>query len=151
MHKSIPNPEMTMRSTLILLTPLLLLTGCVNDSASFLIDGSDHALTVSVTQDVFWSKQVGLRVVASHLPDCQRQFDLGKTPLADLNVELFSTGEETYLLRSGDDMWQLDTRSCRQLPEPSDNVQAQPVGIFHMDKKQQLIFEPAEGSAAATQ
>jgi hypothetical protein len=104
---------------------------------------------VIVTQDYFWSKQVGLRVIASRLPDCQRQFDLGKTPLADLNVELFSTGEDTFLLRSGDEMWQLETRTCSQLPEPSDNVQAQPIGVFHMDAKKKLVFEPAEGSVAA--
>jgi hypothetical protein len=149
MHRSIANPEMTMRSTLLLLTPLLLLAGCVNESASYTIDGNDHALTVVVTQDYFWSKQVGLRVIASRLPDCQRQFDLGKTPLADLNVELFSTGDETFLLRAGDEMWQLETRTCSKLPEPSDNVQAQPIGVFHMDAKKKLVFEPAEGSVAA--
>ena len=150
MHRSISNPEMTMRSPLLLLTPLLLLAGCVNESASYTIDSNDHALTVVVTQDYFWSKQAGLRVIASRLPDCQRQFDLGKTPLADLNVELFSTGDDTFLLRAGDAMWQLETRTCSQLPEPSDNVQAQPIGVFHMDAKQKLVFEPAEGSVAAT-
>ncbi len=148
MHQSIANPETTMRSTLLLLTPLLLLAGCVNESASYTIDSNDHALTVVVTQDYFWSKQVALRVVASRLPDCQRQFDLGKTPLADLNVELFSTGEESFLLRAGDEMWQVDTRDCKQLPQPSDNVQAQPVGVFHMDTKKKFVFEPAEGSVA---
>jgi hypothetical protein len=92
-----------------------------------------------------------LRLIASRLPECQRQFDLGKTPLVDLNVELFSTGDETFLLRSGDDMWQVETRDCRQLPEPSDNVQAQPIGVFHMDAKKRLVFEPAEGSVATAQ
>jgi hypothetical protein len=150
MHRSISNPEMTMRSPLLLLTPLLLLAGCVNESASYTIDSNDHALTVVVTQDYFWSKQAGLRVIASRLPDCQRQFDLGKTPLADLNVELFSTGDDTFVLRAGDAMWQLETRTCSQLPEPSDNVQAQPIGVFHMDAKKKLVFEPAEGSVAAT-
>jgi hypothetical protein len=149
MHQSIANPEMTMRSTLFLLMPLLLLAGCVNESASYTIDGSDHALTVVVTQDYFWSKQVGLRVIASRLPDCQRQLDLGKTPLANLNVELFSTGDESFLLRSGDEMWQVETSDCKQLPEPSDNVQAQPIGVFHMDAKKKLVFEPAEGAVAA--
>jgi hypothetical protein len=149
MHQSIVNPEMTMRSTLFLLMPLLLLAGCVNESASYTIDGSDHALTVVVTQDYFWSKQVGLRLIASRLPDCQRQFDLGKTPLANLNVELFSTGDESFLLRSGDEMWQVETSDCKQLPEPSDNVQAQPIGVFHMDAKKKLVFEPAEGAVAA--
>jgi hypothetical protein len=43
-----------MRSTLLLLTPLLVLTGCVNESASYEIDSNDHALTVLVMQDYFW-------------------------------------------------------------------------------------------------
>jgi hypothetical protein len=140
-----------MRSSLLLLTPLLVLTGCVNESASYQIDSNDHALTVIVTQDYFWSKQVGLRVIASRLPDCQRQFDLGKTPLADLNVELFSTGPETFLLRSGEEMWQVETQNCTQLGEPAADVQAQPIGVFHLDARKRLVFERAEGAVAASQ
>lgn len=140
-----------MRSPLLLLTPLLLLAGCVNESASYAIDSSDHALTVIVTQDYFWSKQAHLAVVASRLPDCQRQFDLGKTPLADLNVELFSTGDESFLLRAGDAMWQVETQGCTELPPPSANVQAQPIGVFHLDAKKKLVFERADGAVAAAQ
>lgn len=137
-----------MRSSLLLLTPLLLLTGCVNESASYQIDSNDHALTVVVTQDYFWSKRARLQVIASHMPDCQRQFDLGKTPLADLNIELFSTGDETFLLRAGDEMWQVETQNCTQLGEPSADVQAQPIGVFHLDAKKRLVFERAEGAAS---
>ncbi len=139
---------MTKRAPYLLLP--LLLAGCVNESASYLIDGSDHSLTVLVTQDYFWSKQAGLRLVASRLPDCQRQFDLGKTSTADLNVELFSTGDNSYLLRSGDDMWQVETGGCTQLPAPGENVQAQPIGVFHLDGRKKLVFERAEGSAASS-
>jgi hypothetical protein len=149
MHTGIANPGSTMRFSLLLLTPLILLTGCVNESASYVIDTSDHAVTVIVTQDYFWSKRGVLRVIASHLPDCQRQFDLGKTPLADLNVELFSTGTESYLLRAGEAMWQLDTQNCARLPQPSDNVEAQPVGVFHFDANKRLVFDKAEGTVAA--
>jgi len=137
-----------MRSSLLLLTPLLLLTGCVNESASYQIDSKDHALTVVVTQDYFWSKAARLQVIASHMPDCQRQFDLGKTPLADLNIELFSTGDETFLLRAGDEMWQVETQNCTQLGEPAADVQAQPIGVFHLDAKKRLVFERAEGAAS---
>ena len=140
-----------MRSPLLLLTPLLLLAGCVNESASYAIDSSDHALTVIVTQDYFWSKQANLAVVATRLPDCQRQFDLGKAPLTDLNVELFSTGDESFLLRSGDDMWQVETQGCTELPPPSANVQAQPIGVFHLDSKKKLVFERADGAVATSQ
>jgi hypothetical protein len=136
------------RRPLLLLLPLLL-AGCVNESASYIIDNNDHSLTVFVTQDYFWSKQAGLRLVASRLPDCQRQFDLGKTSTADFNVELFSTGENTFLLRSGDEMWQVETGSCTQLPPPSGDVQAQPIGVFHLDGKKKLVFERAEGAASS--
>ena len=138
--------DMTKRPYLLLLP--LLLAGCVNETASYAIDGSDHALTVIVTQDYFWSKQAGLRLIASRLPDCQRQFDLGTTPMADLNIELFSTGDDSFLLRSGDEMWQVDTQSCTRLPSPSDNVQAQPIGVFHLDGSKKLVFERAEGAVA---
>jgi hypothetical protein len=146
---------MTMRSSPLLLTPLLLtpllLAGCVNQSASYAIDSNDHALTVIVIQDYFWNKQARLSLVASRLPDCQRQFDLGKTPLADLTVELFSTGDESFLLRAGGTMWQVETQTCTELPPPSANVQAQPIGVFHMDANRKLVFERAEGAVASAQ
>jgi hypothetical protein len=132
-----------------LLLPLLL-AGCVNESASYAI-GNDHALTVLVTQDYFWSKQADVRLVASRLPDCQRQFDLGKVPVSDLNVELFSTGENSYLLRSGEAMWQVETEGCTRMAAPADNVQAQPIGVFHLDASKNLVFERAEAAAAGTQ
>jgi hypothetical protein len=131
-----------------LLFPLLL-AGCVNESASYAIGGNDHALTVLVTQDYFWSKQADVRLVAARLPECQRQFDLGSAPVADLNVELFSTGENTFLLRSGDTMWQVETGGCTQLPPPSENVQAQPIGVFHLDGSKNLVFERADGASAS--
>jgi hypothetical protein len=131
-----------------LLLPLLL-AGCVNESASHAIGGNDHALTVLVTQDYFWSKQADVRLVAARLPECQRQFDLGRAPVADLNVELFSTGENTFLLRSGDAMWQVETEGCTQLPPPSENVQAQPIGVFHLDGSKNLVFERADGATAS--
>jgi hypothetical protein len=134
--------------TPLLLTPLLL-AGCVNESASYTMDGKDHGLTLIVTQDYFWSKAADVRVIASRLPDCQRQVDLGKTPLADLNVELFSTGEETFLLRAGEAMWQVETGGCSQLGAPNGDVQAQPIGVFHFDGNKKLVFEPVEGPVAA--
>jgi hypothetical protein len=141
---------MTKRSLSILLIPLLL-AGCINESASYAIKGNDQTLTVIVTQDYFWNKQAGVRLIASRLPDCQRQFDLGKVPLADLNVELFSTGDDAFLLRSGDAMWQVETRGCTLLPPPSANVQAQPIGVFHLDGARKLVFDRAEGATASAQ
>jgi hypothetical protein len=135
----------------LILLPALLLAGCINESASYAIDGNEHVLTVTVTQDYFWSKQADVRLIASRLPDCQRQFDLGKVPMADLNIEVFSTGEQTFLLRAGEEMWQVETQGCTRLPAPADNVQAQPIGVFHLDGSKKLVFERAEGAVAASQ
>lgn len=153
MRSSIGNQDSPMRtlqprSTLLPLLAPLLLAGCVNESASYTMDGNDHGLTLVVTQDYFWTRQADVRVIASRLPDCQRQFDLGKAPLADLNVELFSTGEEKFLLRSGEEMWQVETQGCTRMPAPSGDVQAQPIGVFHLDANKKLVFDPAEGAVA---
>jgi hypothetical protein len=139
-------------SLLTVLLPAMLLAGCVNDTASYMIDNNrDHAVIVMVSQKYFWSKQADLRVLASRLPECQRSFEFGKVALDDLNIELFSTGEESFLLRAGEDMWQIETGGCTQLGEPAADVQAQPIGVFHMNEKKNLVFEKAEGSAGAAQ
>jgi hypothetical protein len=153
----LPRPPLKIRlqSRLRMLLPVLLpallpalLAGCVNDSASYAIGNDrDHAIIVTVKQDYFWSKQATLEVLAARLPDCQRRFEFGKASLADLNIELFSTGDATFLLRSGDEMWQIETNNCSELPPPSDDVQAQPIGVFHLDDGKRLVFEKAEGAA----
>lgn len=137
-----------MRKPFFLLTPLLaaaLLTGCVNGSASYQIEGNEHALTLRVVQDYFWSKRAALRLVAARLPDCQRQMDLGEVSLSGLEIELFASAPDVYTLRSGEDVWQVDTRSCTELEAPAaDAVTGQALGSFHLDEHDKLVFAPAE-------
>jgi hypothetical protein len=136
-----------MRKRLILLTPLLL-AGCVNESASYYIDGNEHALSVRAEQERFWSKQVTLRLVAARLPECQRQLVLGKVPLADLDVELFAAGENVYTLRAGDQVWQVETQGCTRLPAPAQAALGQPLGAFRLDQSgKKLVFEKAVATA----
>jgi hypothetical protein len=148
MHKGITQ-GIHMRKALILLAPLLL-AGCVNESASFYIDGNEHALTVRAEQERFWSKQVTLRLVAARLPDCQRQLVLGKVPLSDLDVELFASGENVYTLRAGEQIWQVDTGSCSQLPTPA-QAMGTPIGEFRLDGHKKLVFEKATVANTAAQ
>ena len=141
-----------MRKPFFLLAPLfapLLLAGCVNDSASYQIDGNEHALTVRLVQDYFWSKNASLRLTAARLPDCQRQMDLGQVPLSGLEIEVFASGPNVYTLRSGEDVWQVNTQSCIELEAPEANaVTGQALGSFHLDEHDKLVFEapaaPAE-------
>lgn len=137
-----------MRTTLILLAPLLL-AGCVDQSASYAIDGNDHALIVRAEQQRFWSDEVSLHVIASRLPDCQRQLALGSVPLADLDLELFADGDDVYTLRAGERQWQVETRGCTELAAPAQAASARPLGAFRLDGSKKLVFEAAAATAAA--
>ena len=139
-----------MRHRFFLLAPILaplLLGGCVNDSASYRIDSNDHALTLRVVQDYFWSKEGALKLTAARLPDCQRMIDLGQVALSGLEIELFASAPDVYTLRSGEDTWQVDTGACTELAAPEANaVTGQPLGVFHLDEHKKLVFEAVEAA-----
>ena len=126
---------------LLLLAPLLL-AGCVDDSATYYIDGNEHALTVRAVQNWFWKKDVTLELVAARMPDCQRRIALGELPIGELELELFASGGNEYTLRAGDQAWRVETQNCSELEAP-EQVTGQPLGVFHLDDKEKLIFEPA--------
>ncbi|MCC2954705.1 hypothetical protein LK542_03630 [Massilia sp. IC2-477] len=131
-----------------LLAPLLL-AGCVNDTASYQIEGKDHSLTLRVVQEYFWSKNASMRLTATRMPDCMRQMELGEVSLSGLEVELFASGPNVYTLRAGEDVWQVDAQACTELEAPEANaVTGQALGSFHIDEHDKLVFEAA-GSAAA--
>ena len=77
---------------ILFLAPLLL-AGCVDDSATYYIDGNQHALTVRAMQEHFWNKDITLDLIATRMPDCQRRIPLGQLPMSDIEIELFGSGE----------------------------------------------------------
>jgi hypothetical protein len=129
-----------------LLAPLLaplLLAGCVDDSATYYIDGNQHALSVRAMQEHFWNKDITLDLIATRLPDCQRRIALGKLPLPDVEIELFASGENVYTLRAGEQAWRVETESCSEMEAP-EQVTGEPLGVFHLDENKKLVFEKAE-------
>lgn len=132
---------------LLLLAPLLL-AGCVDDAATYYIDGNEHALTVRAVQTAFWKKDVTLELVAARMPDCQRRIPLGELPISQLELELFASGENEYTLRAGEQAWRVETANCNALEAPA-QVTGRPLGVFHLDDKQKLIFEPAVADTPA--
>ena len=128
-----------------LLAPLLaplLLAGCVDSSATYYIDGNQHALSVRATQAYFWNKDVTIDLLAIRMPDCQRRIALGKLPVSSLELELFASGENEYTLRAGDQAWRVETQGCSEMEAP-EQVTGQPLGLFHLDDDKKLIFEAA--------
>jgi hypothetical protein len=127
---------------LLLLAPLLL-AGCVDDSASYYIDGKQHVLTVRAMQEYFWKKEITLDLLASRMPDCQRRIPLGKLPMPDVEIELFASGENVYTLRAGEQTWRVETEGCSEMDAP-EQVTGEPLGVFHLDENKKLVFEKAE-------
>ncbi len=129
-----------MRKALLLLTPLLL-ASCVDESASYYIDGTEHTLSVRATQQYFWDDTVQIKLVLARLPECQRQFTLAKVPLAEADIELFAAGENIFTLRAGSQVWQVETTACTQLGEPPANGYGLPVGVFHLNEEKKFVFD----------
>jgi hypothetical protein len=124
-----------------LLAPLLL-AGCVDGSATYYIDGNQHALSVRATQAYFWNKDVTIDLIATRMPDCQRRIALGELPVSRLELELFASGENEYTLRAGEQAWRVETQGCSQMEAP-EQVTGQPLGLFHLDNDKKFIFEAA--------
>ncbi|UGQ46618.1 hypothetical protein [Massilia endophytica] len=137
----------TMRALLIFLSPLLL-AGCYNDSATFYADSTqEHTLTVRRQQDYFWSEQGRYTLMATRLPDCQRQIPLGEMPLEESKFELFAAGDNHWSLRSGSRVWQVETNGCSLTGEGGEAA-GQPVGVFHAERDH-MQFEASAAPAPA--
>lgn len=148
------------RGIYLLLPWVALLAGCVDDAASYLIDGKDHALTIIREQPYFWKKTVTLDVVAARLPDCQRRHKITTAPL-NSQIELWQAGPETYLLQVGDKVFLSETQTCegfRRLDGPPPGGMGTKLGVFRdQGQGQGLRFQaapapanPAPGAAPGT-
>ena len=136
-----------MRKSLILVVPLLL-TACVDDSASYYIDGSNHALTLRREQTYFWQDQATLSLTAARLPDCQRRHALATVAAPAVDVAVFASGDGVWTVRSGSAAWQVETRTCTLSPGSPGAAPGDPVGTFKV-RNGKLVFEPAADAAAA--
>ncbi len=138
-----------MRSTLLLLTPLLL-TGCIKDSASYFVDqaSNEHTLTVRAEQEYFWEEQLTLTLFAARMPDCQRRFEMTQVPLDEVVVELFAAGDNVFTLRAGAQLWQVETQTCTLLPTPAPESVGEALGTWRLGDDDKMVFEPAATAAA---
>ena len=133
-----------MRKFLILMPLLpLLLTACVDDSASYFADGKtgNHALTIHRAQKYFWSKESRIELIMLRLPDCQRRVELSEMPADEVEIELLSGGDNVWTLRAGSEMWQVETQSCTMYPDVKGDG-GELLGVFR-DDGGKLVYEAA--------
>jgi hypothetical protein len=96
------------------LIPLLLLpllAACTDDRATFEIDGGAHSLSLIRITDTPWASAAEYSVVASRMPDCTRRHAMASAGL-NAKVEVFSPGNDAWILRLGRRMYVVETRTC---------------------------------------
>ncbi len=104
------------RKLLLLLIPLTL-SGCISDTASYMIDGDhNHAITLTRSQNGFWDDKLIVSVVAARQPDCMGGLELQGVPGGDPIVLHQAPGEYAepiYILDAADHHYAISTDSCQ--------------------------------------
>ncbi|MCL2829181.1 MAG: hypothetical protein FWD77_00405 [Betaproteobacteria bacterium] len=125
----------------------LLLSGCINDRASYQANGREQALVLSRDQAWFWQKTVEVAVVVSRLPECQRRHEMHPAAIKGFKVELWQPGSGTYVLRQGNTLYLTETQTCegfRELEEDPPGGLGRMVGSFRqVSGKLAFVPEPA--------
>lgn len=143
-----------MRRILLAATLPLLLTACVNDTVTYYVDGTNqHTLSLRRQQAYFWNDNSRITLVAARMPECQRQIPLGEMLRDEVDIEVFAGPDNQWSLRQGEQVWQVQTRTCA-LEGEEGPVAGTKVGTFKVTPDNKLIFEeaaaaPGSGPAAA--
>lgn len=133
----------------LLLLPLL--SGCSDQRATAEIQGSAHALSLIRVTGMPWDATAQYSIVAARMPDCMRRHAM---PDAALNapVEVFSPGNNAWILRQAGKMFVVETRTCEgfaKLDAPPAQGLGAPVGAFEM-KNDVLVFTKAPKADASS-
>ncbi len=94
----------------------LLLAGCVNDTASYIIEGREHNIMLHRVQDWFWQDTLSVTVAPTRMPECRGGTTIGDVPRRAA-LELYQAPldypEPIYILKVEDRHFAISTQSCR--------------------------------------
>jgi hypothetical protein len=136
----------------ILLPLVVLLAACSAEPASYLIMGSEVALTVERTKPYFWSDGWDLSVVVRRNPECQRRYAL-KPAGSGVRVEVYSPETGVYILRQNKRWYVTELKTCgfqafkEPPPEPGELLGTfqEKGGVFKFVENQGKAAAKAEG------
>jgi len=98
-----------------------LLAACAGiDSASYMISGAPHSLSLSRTKNFIWDKEWELTLVTARNPECMRRHKLQPVSGPEFKLELYRSLEGNYIIRQGNNWYVTETQQCRlqQFPTP---------------------------------
>ncbi len=144
---------MRLRSLLLALFALPLLSACVNDTATLEIDGTrEHVLVVIREQPYFWDSKLELFLVVSRMPACMRRHALGNGS-TNTKVELYQVPSGAYIVKLGKKMFVTETQTCEnfaKLDEAPPEGLGKLIGTYR-EKKGQFVFVKEEEETPAAE
>lgn len=137
---------MRLRTLLLPLLALPLLSACVNDGATYEVDGTrEHGLSLIREQPYFWDSKINLYLVVSRMPACMRRHSLGMGT-EKTKVEVYQVPSGAFVVKVGKKMFATETQTCESFAkmdsEPPEGVGTL-MGTFRL-KKGVLVFVKAD-------
>jgi hypothetical protein len=129
------------------------LSGCMSDSAAYLVDGDrNHTITLLRNQDWFWKDSVEVRIAPTRLPDCQESMPVKDVP-RKAEMALYwapdDYAEPIFILDIEGDFYAISTQTCKtQHFEEKPANPGTPLGVFK-ETDGRLGFEAASAAPAA--
>lgn len=143
---------MRLRSALLSLLAVPLLSACVNDGATYEIDNTrEHVLSLIREQPYFWDKKTNFSLVVSRMPSCMRRHSIGLL-LPNTKVEIYQVPSGAFIVKAGKKMFATETQTCESWAKVGDEPEGG-MGEFKgtfLVKNGELTFakETAEGQGA---
>lgn len=140
---------MRLRTVLLPLLAVPLLSACVNDGATYEIDNTrEHVLSLIREQPYFWDKKVNLSLVVSRMPTCMRRHSIGSVSL-NTKVEIYQVPSGAFIVKAGKKMFATETQTCESWAkvdgEPETGM-GELRGTF-LVKKGELVFVKEAGES----
>lgn len=94
----------------------LSLSGCLFDTAMYVIEGRYHNISVSRDQNWFWKDTVNIALIASRMPDCMESLRIEDVPRT-AGIEIYRPPQEyvepIFIAQVQQDYYAISTVSCR--------------------------------------
>lgn len=93
---------------------LLVLAGCENNAASYVVDDSqNHSISLMREQNLAWVGPVEQRFIVSRFPECQRRISVEPSSVDMLKIDLYEVRPMLYAAQQGSVWYALSTEECR--------------------------------------
>jgi hypothetical protein len=132
---------------------VLSLTGCIQDTASYIFPEKDHAITLVRNQTWFWQDTVDIDVIALRLPVCDGAMHVVDVP-RESKLTIYKAPDEypepIFILKIGKQLYAISTQSCQvqKFKETPADLGEKLGQFYEKDGKFQFVADKPRSAAA---